>query len=83
MKIAKTYPVCTRRQCVRRRSDAQRDNLSWIQPGHTEPADGEESIEDEEEEGGYDAGFFAANAVLDVCIRWIHICMMGQRGKVP
>lgn len=27
----------------------QRHNLSWVEPGHTEPADGEEGVEDEEE----------------------------------
>lgn len=42
----------------------------WIRPinlpGHPQPSDGEESIEEEEEQGGYDAGTFSSNRVHDL-----------------
>lgn len=36
-------------------ADAQVGDLGGVQPGHAQPADGEEGVEAEEEDGGEDA----------------------------
>lgn len=38
-------PIGARTQSIRRRSDSQWYDLSWVEPGHAEPTDGEECIE--------------------------------------
>ena len=43
------------------RADPQGHDFGGIQPGHAEPADGEEGVVDEEEEGGDDARGFTAD----------------------
>ena len=48
-------PVRRRRYRVRRRADRQRRNLRRIEPGHAQPADGEEAVEEEEHQDGHDA----------------------------
>ena len=58
-------PGCTyvraRAQRIRRRPDPQRHDLRRVQPRHSQPADGEEGVEDEQEQRGDDAGRFAAD----------------------
>lgn len=49
-------PVGRRGQRVGRGSNSQRHNLSWVQPGHTQPTDGEEGVEDKEEDSLRDTG---------------------------
>lgn len=49
-------PVGTSRQSVGGGTDTQRNDLSGVQPGHTEPTDGEECVEDKEEDGLPDTG---------------------------
>ena len=58
-------PVPARRHRVRRRPDPQRHDLGRVQPGHAEPADGEEGVEDEEEDRGRDAGLRGADRIRD------------------
>ena len=54
-------PVGARGQRVGGRADAQRYDLGRVQPGHAEPADGEEGVEDEQEHGRHDTRAGAAD----------------------
>lgn len=63
-KIWSTYPIGRCRQRICRCPNTQGYDLSRVQPSHTQPSNCEESIENEEKEGGYDSCAFAGIFVL-------------------
>ena len=58
-------PVPARGHRVRWRADPQGHDLGGVKPGHAQPADGEEGVEDEEEDGGCDARVGRADGIRD------------------
>ena len=58
-------PVPARRYRVRGSADPQRHDLGGVKPGHAQPADGEEGVEDEEEDRGCDTGLGRADGICD------------------
>lgn len=42
-------PICGSRKRIRRGPDPQGNNLGRVQPGHLQPADGEDAVKDEQE----------------------------------
>ncbi len=56
-------PVARGGQSVGRSTNPQRHDLGRVQPGHTQPTDGEEGVEDEQEEGRHETRTGAADLV--------------------
>ena len=60
-------PVRRRGQRVGGRTNAERDDLGRVKPGHAEPADGKDSVEDEEEHDAGDLIRLVFRAGVDAC----------------